>query len=247
MIYTISVRGKLVDKPVLQFLDDNFKLIPLDQIDSLFGFVEYSPFYGGRPFSGRQLSDLDISIMYANSIGLRLPLTNHFVSDYEYKLSIPFLDKYHRKGNSVIITEDSLAERIKVDFPYYSREASVIKNINTQDKITKALTLYDTVILPMHFSQDLNFLSELEPKSKITLFANSGCALNCPSKICYRQISKQNKFDGFSLLNTDISCSKYTVPRDSLGVVDFDLSALTSLGYNRFKLLRATPDGYTGY
>jgi hypothetical protein len=244
--YTISARGKATDVAVMTFLRDDFSHIPLNQIDSLFGFVEFCPLYGGRSFNGRQLSDDDIFSLYNNDIGVRLPLTNHFVTKDEYDRCRPLFEKYHRAGNSIIVTEDKLAEWIRQDYPKYGLEASVIKDIDTQDEITGALNLYDTVILPMRLCVDFDFLSRLEPKNKITLFANAGCAFNCPAKICYRIISRVNKFDGYRSPEGR-GCSKATVPRPALGVVDFDIPKLISLGFSRFKLLRSRPGGITGF
>jgi hypothetical protein len=244
--YTISVRGKQNDIPVMKFLQDHFTDIPLNKIDSLFGFLEFCPLYGGRTFNGRQLSEPDVINLYDNGIGVRIPLTNHFVSEGEYDSCRAFLEKYHRKGNSVIITEDILAGWIRRDYPQYGVEASVIKDIDSQEKITGALELYDTVILPMRLCVDFDFLSRLEPKNKITLFANAGCAFNCPAKICYKKISRMNKFDGTSQENSK-GCSKSRVPRPELGMVDFDIPKLISLGFTRFKLLRSRPGRVTGF
>ena len=105
-----------------------------------------------------------------------------------------------------------------------------------------ALDLYDTVVLPMELNGDTAFISGLPNKERITLFANAGCELTCPSKICYVSISKYNKTgDG------EFKCSQPLKQRDMLGMIDFDLDALQALGFERFKLLRSRPGGQTGY
>ena len=70
------------------------------------------------------------------------------------------------------------------------------------------------------------------------LFANAGCALTCPSKICYPSISKANKVGDHNLFR----CSQSLKYRELLGMVDFDLDYLQSLGFSRFKLLRSRSD-----
>lgn len=242
--FTISVRGKAADVPVMEFLQKNFPAIPLARIDSLFGFVEQCTLYGGRPFYGRQLSDDDVEALYRNGIGVRLPLTNMYVKEQEYREYQWLLEKYHRPGNSVITTDDPLARWIRRDFPGYQIEASVIKNIDTLDKIDTALELYDTVILPMRLNPRFDFLSNIasEKKQRITLFANAGCAFNCPARLCYESISRMNKFTGAKFV-----CSKATMPRPQLGMVSFDLKRLFAAGYRRFKLLQAIPGGTTGF
>jgi hypothetical protein len=241
--YTISARGKTDEIPVMDFLRENFSAIPLKQIDSLFGFVERCTLYGGRPFVRRQLSDADVLAMYENSIGVRIPLTNLFVSDQEYNNFRWLFEKYHRIGNSIISTDDTLASWIRRDYPNYRLEASVIKNIDTYEKIRESLDIYDTVILPMRLNLHYEFLDNIREKQRITLFANAGCAFNCPAKICYQTISGINKFDG----RTQFRCSKATIPREELGMVDFDLKKLSSIGFTRFKLLRSMPGGVTGF
>jgi hypothetical protein len=243
MLFTISVRGKQADQPVLRFLAKNFAHVPISRIDSVFGFVERCTLYGGRIFHAPQISQRDIKVMYDVGIGLRLPLSNHQAELEEYREYKPFLKKYHRPGNSIIATNDDLAGWIREDFPEYQIEASVIKNLKRKDKITEALALYDTVVLPMECNENPAFLKTLDDKQRIRLFANAGCALTCPSKICYPSISKINKNSS----DAEFACSQSLKERELVGMFDFDLDALTALGYERFKLLRARPAGMTGY
>jgi collagenase-like PrtC family protease len=144
------------------------------------------------------------------------------------------LEKYHRTGNAVIITNDGLARWIREDFANYKIEASVIKNIDSYAEIDNAFELYDTVVLPMRLNQDEAFLTKIHDKGRITLFANAGCALTCPSKICYPSISRLNKYRG-----GEFRCSQTLKYRELHGMVDFDLENLCVLGFSRFKLLRA--------
>ncbi len=241
MLYTISVRGKSDDIPIIPFLAKNYPNIPYHEIDSVFGFLEKSTLYGGRPFTEPQISDADVTKLYSVGIGVRIPLTNHYVTREEYEQNLPLLEKYHRPGNAVIITNDQLAHWIREDFAHYRIEASVIKNIDSYVEIDRNLELYDTVVLPMRLNQDEAFLAGVENKDRITLFANAGCALTCPSRICYPSISKMNKFQG-----GEFKCSQTLKYRELHGMVDFDLDRLVELGFNRFKLLRAKPATIAG-
>lgn len=76
--FTMSARGKTSDLPALRFLARNFATVLVASIDSLFGFVESSTFYGGRVYCTPELGPRDVAIMYDVGIGLRLPITNHF-------------------------------------------------------------------------------------------------------------------------------------------------------------------------
>jgi hypothetical protein len=243
MQFTISARGKPAAVPIQRFIRDNYDHIPLEQIDSFFGFTEASALYGGRFFSGTELSRYDVRSLYRMGINLRLPLSNHYVTPEEYEENQPFLERYHRPGNSLIITNDALAGWIRRDFPDYRLEASVIKNIDTLKKVDEAFGVYDTVILPMASNDDDEFLRAIDNKKNVTLFANAGCAYTCPSKICYPSISKANKTGDRSLFR----CSQKLKERNTIGMIDFDLAYLQSLGFERFKLLRPRKGAMTGY
>jgi hypothetical protein len=240
--FTVSARGKKVDQPVFAYLRENYGNLRINEIDSLFGFVEKSTLYGGRQFVGRELSDDDIRQLNDAGIGVRLPMSNHVVERREYKLNHWLLRKYHRQGNSIICTSDDLARWIREDYPEYRIDGSVIKNVKSHRKIALAMELYDSVVLPMPINEDLEFLAEIENKDKITLFANAGCALTCPSRMCYASISELNKGRG-----GEFRCSKPIKDRDLLGMVDFSLEPYIELGFHRFKLLRARPSSMTGF
>jgi len=242
MQFTISARGKPSDVPILAFLAHNFPTIPVCNIDSVFGFVAKSALNGGRIYTKPELTPRDINELYYAGIGVRLPLTNHYVDPHEFDADAQLLESFHREGNAAIVTNDDLARWIRRHFPKYRIEASVIKNLKSYDRIAAALDLYDTVVLPMELNQDETFLQQAPQKARITLFANAGCALTCPSKICYVSISRINKTgDG------EFRCSQPLKARETIGMVDFDLDRLQELGYSRFKLLRARRGGLTGH
>lgn len=242
--FTVSARGKPAAVPIQMFMKRCFNDIPVAQIDSFFGFTtDKSTLYGGRIHAQTEISAYDLRSMYGMGINLRLPLTNHDASPEEYEANIPLFEKHHRPGNSIIVTNDNLARWIRRDFPDYRLEASVIKNINNLKKLDKAARIYDSIILPMSANLDEAFLVSIENKAQITLFANAGCALTCPSKICYASISKVNKTGDASLFR----CSRKLKYRELLGMQDFDLDYLESLGFHRFKLLRARHGNMTGF
>jgi len=259
IVYTISVRGKNKNLPIQDYLKNNFPNIPIHKIDSVFGFVEQSTLYSGRPFLHPQLSENDIRFLYSQNIGVRIPFTNHFFTDNEYFANKKILEKYHKKGNSLIITNDKLAQRIKNDYPKYHIEASILKEIDTLEKINSALNLYDTIVLPMNVNRKKKLLQNIEQKHRITLFGNAGCALTCPNRICYEYISKRNKFLGKSkvipryiyhyiyfYLNQKW-CMHKIKPRKLHGLIDFDLNEFYAMGFRRFKMLCEHKGRKTGY
>jgi len=242
LTFTISARSKSPDAPVFAFIRSHYGNVPLREIDSVFGFVSRSTLYGGRAFTRRELTGRDVSQLNHAGIGIRLPLTNHYVEREEYEKNASLLHRFHRPLNSVIVTNDRLARWIREDFPGYRIDASVIKNIKTHRKINEALELYDSIVLPMNLNEDFDFLEKIEKKDRITLFASAGCALTCPSKLCYVSISKKNKGE-----ETAFQCSQMLKKRELEGMVDFPLQPYTDRGFHRFKLLRSRPGGMTGF
>lgn len=258
-VYTISARGKKANQPVEKYLKTFFPNIPLHKIDSVFGFVEPSSFYSGRPFTGRQISDKDIDFLRKNNIGVRIPFTNHFTTEKEYLKNKKILDKYHYKGNSIIVTNDNLARWIKKDYPLYQVEASLLKEVKNLDEINHALSIYDTVVLPMNLNNNHELLKSIEQKNRITLFGNGGCALTCPNRICYEYISKRNKvltttntifrylYYWYYFVLRNKWCMNKIKPRKLHGIKDFDLDVLAELGFSRFKMLREHAGRKSGY
>jgi len=240
--FTVSVRGKTVEQNIFDFLSKEYDFLSLEQIDSVFGFVDKSTLYGGRPFVSPELNDIDVLQLYKAGIGVRLPLTNKYVNRDEYEENQLLLQKYHKTGNTVIVVSDDLAGWIREDFPLYRIEGSVIKDIDNHNDIEKSLELFDAIILAAAMNDNVEFLEKIKNKDAITLFANSGCAYNCPSKICYTYISRMNK-------NPDerFACSKRIVPREELGMVTFNLNRFIDMGFSRFKLLRLNPVSRTAF
>ena len=214
-------------------------------IDYAFGQVEGSTtLWGGRVYDGINLTKIDHYWLYDNGIGLKLPLTNKFISDKQYKESKPFLKQYHRKGNAIITATDELAKHIKNDFPDYQIEASCIQDIVTAEKLKKKISLgvYDTIVLPIHMNDDVKFLKRIKEKEKIRLFLNAECSYTCPKKVCYGTTSKINVGEKEQ---KDFKCSfwdlgmKRTFHKDHIdwGNFYFDKSKFDKIGFTKYKLL----------
>ena len=233
--YSVSGRAKKTDEAIGQFLETHFAQIRATNIDSIYAFVERSTLYGGRQFLQPELSGDDIAWLEQHDIGIKLPLSNHMVSEDEYEANRPLLEKYHREGNAVVVVNDKLAYWIRRDYPLYSIEASVIKHIDNHDNIEEALEIYHTVVLPMRLNTNLKFLKTVRNKDRIRLFSNGGCAYTCPLHLCYKSISKLNKFND----DEQFHCSQKILFRPLLGMINFDVSRLQQLGFNKFKILRS--------
>lgn len=199
----------------------------------------------------RQLSDADIKNLNNAGIGFRIPITNHFFTAAEYERSRPFLEKYHKEGNALIVLNDELVKIIRQDFPLYKFEGSMIKNIKTYKQIDDALKIFDTVVLPMEANDNIQFLEKAVPKHRITLFATAGCAYRCPARTCYRRVSRVNKFlaadnvlmniTGYIMYPFSRGCSRRKLKRALMGSVRFDVRRYQEIGYSSFKVIRSNP------
>jgi len=224
--------------PMQQFLNFKFINVKRKNIESVFGFSDRCRIYGGRHFVGPEITNIDLKWMYDNGIGYRIPLTSFLVNKELYDEAKPFLQKYHRENNSVIVVKDKLAEWIKNDFPLYNVECSVIKETDTVEKLYQALELYDTVVpLPEAFNTNYKLLDSFtnDVKDRIRLFLNIGCNFNCPARICYGSFSKMNRGD----TNAKFQCSQLNNKKHiSNGMIDFDIQKYIDIGYKNFKMLR---------
>jgi hypothetical protein len=215
----------------------------IKQIDSVFGNTTLpSPLYGGRSFKiQNSLTEKHVQDLEKHNIGLSLTLTNHFFSEAGYTASLKLLERYHKKGNSVICTNDRLALRLKNDFPLYSLKASIIKNIDTLEKVARYLNLYDYLTIPMDKNDDDQFLQSINDKNRIILFANANCAYTCPQRSCYLGFSQ--KIAGKPVTS---KCSKNQIPRLDMGAVYFNVKKFQTLGYKNFKLVPLAPASAPG-
>lgn len=257
-VFTVSARGKYSWMPIMPYLEEHFDALPMEQIESVFGFVDPCTLYGGRPYWFRQISDRDAAELNRRGIGVRIPITNHFIDREEFDRNHKVLHKYHVDGNSLIVQKDEIVPWIREQYPKYRIEASMLKFLNTYEKIERALRMYDTVVIPMNLTEDPGFLKGIPDKEHVTLFGNAGCALTCPARMCYARISRMNKILGSSnpIVRYGagyvagifiIKCSQRSIRRQMRGVVDFDIRPLVDMGFRRFKMLRARASGKTGF
>lgn len=231
-MYTISARKKPTDKPIHEFISTYFSHVA-SEIDSVFGFTDYTPLYGGRAFKAAELSASDIAWMYDNNIGYRIPLTNKFATEVHFEASRDFLEKYHREGNTIITSSVWLAKAIREAYPLYRLESSIMMKPMCVEDIVALLEVFDSVVLhPMwYLKQDIH---AIPCKERIVWFTALGCLYNCPDDSCQRWFSRHN----LGLPQTEVFCSQTYSDRTPAGYNYFSVDYLKSLGFSRFKMMR---------
>lgn len=214
-------------------------------IDYAFGQVEgKSMLWGGRLFDGENLTRVDLYWMYDHDIGLKMTLSTKLFTEFDYKESQSFLKYYHRKGNAVIVANDTLAQRIRTDFPDYEIEAScILDTVGTKSlEKRRAMHCYDVIVLPIHVNDDFKFLKSIKDKKQIRLFLNAECSYTCPSKVCYGSTSRINsgrlEKDKFKCSHYDLKMPR-TFYNDKINWSQFyfDRAKFDKLGFNKYKLV----------
>ncbi len=231
--FSVTARTKATTSLVEDFLREHYGSI-YDDIESMYGFTtERCKLYGGRGFQfNRCLTPFDLSWMYEHNINYRIPLQNHFVTKKVYDESKWFLDKHHRKGNTIIATSNRLVEWVKRDFPLYKFDASVIQEVHPS-KVDKKLELYDYVCIPPEYGEDYDLLDKIKNKDGVILFASSRCERTCPKRTCYIDMSKGHQNPNHMQFN----CSNPTGDKGERYYYEFNLKPLIDMGFNRFKLV----------
>jgi len=232
--YSVSGRMLRPDRDVRNYLETYFYFLDVSQVESIFGAYQFpSKLYGGWGYDDRTaMRENHVEQMRAAGIGIALTLTNHFFDLDTYRESWPLLEKLHACSNSLIITSDDFARHVRRDFPEYQLKASIIKHIASIDRLKRAYDLYDYVLIPMDKNDDDELLASLPEKDRIILFANAGCAYNCPARTCY--LGNSQGIQGKPVTSV---CSKARIPREDLGYVVFDVKKLSALGFSYFKLI----------
>ena len=228
--YAVSLRARNSNSSIEEYLQKYYGHI--QNINSVFGFEDYVPLYGGRRYK-REITNEEINQLREMGIYYRIPLSTHNFNKELYEESRHFLEKHHREGNVIITVLDDLMYQIKEEFPLYTFEASVIKNLKDINEINNTCRIYDEVVLHGSWNKNAN-IAKIKYKEKIRLFSSMGCAFNCPNKICYKSFSDIN-----SRKSSTVRCSRHTEPREYLGTVDLmqNKNVLIGLGFSKFKVL----------
>lgn len=231
-----SVSGRKVhpNLDMLQYLKLHYMYLDIASIDSVYGAALFpSLLYGGRPYDvKRSLTWIHFQQLKELGINFTITLTNHYVDDKIYQQSHAFLERHHRKGNAIVCHSNRLARKIREDFPLYTLRASIMKNINTVEKVEKNLELYDQLVIPMEMNDDDKFLEAIQCKDRVILFANAACGYTCRNRTCWTAVSQQNQGR-----QETTDCSKDALYLKEVGKVFFDVGKFHAMGFRNFKLI----------
>jgi len=245
--YEISLRNLPVGHTsILDYIREHYPFLTLSQINSVYGFHEhFIRLYGGRSFNVNDvLNAKHLNDLYKEGINYYIPLSNHYISKENYESSIPFLEEHQRTGNSIVCYSDKLARWIRRDFPEYNLVASVIKNLNNLDKLTRSLEIYDRIVLPPQVNDNPYMLEKLQEKDRYILFANNTCRYTCSAWVCYKSISRGIRDiaepyepEGSKPAKSGRSCSRVGNDNDRSDYIVFNIEFYREMGFRYFKLV----------
>ena len=208
---------------------------------SVFGFSYIkSPLYGGRlTYEVNVIPKDTIDDLKLSGVGFDLALSNHYFNEDLYQQTIPVLEEHHEIGNSVIITNNKFALRVRSDFPKYRIKASCIRNPRTIESVYRTLEIFDELALQTNAIKNKTFIRSIPPelRDRVILFGNSGCLFNCAKPICYPSISRQ--FAGISI---DYQCTNKDNQKhfENFYWFNYEDSELFD-GFNNIKLVLPQP------
>lgn len=232
--YTVSGRRFPAGLPVLDALAAVYDYVDPGQVESVYGATEIpSPLYGGwlsTTSRNSVLTGTQADALERRGIGVVLTLTNHVFDERAYASSRPLLERFHRRGNGVICLNDRLAWRLRKDYPLFRIEASSIKRLDSWARITRALDLYDLVVVPSELNKSDEFLDGIREKERVLLFGNSICDHECPTHECYEEVSRRLRTGE---AEHERVCFKWILHPN----VAFDVRKLAGMGFSLFKLV----------
>lgn len=214
------------------------------QVSSVFGFANPLNLraYGGRNATKVELNDRTLKELYSLGIGYRIPLTNKLIDLDMLHEADAFLNKYHRVGNSIILAtaNEDVIKEIRLKYPKYELEASVIVSPRSLDEATFLLSLFDTIVISGEFV-NTDWFNDV-PKDRIRLFLSQGCGVSCPHKMCYDYISEVNTFGASDLSSCphDTSLFEHN-PSNTMKIYSEELELS---GITKWKMM--FPEAYKG-
>ena len=199
---TFNIAGAFANfKPISLFFLRNKDL--LDQ----HSFIVYDGINNCRWNGGRINRDITyddgiINYYYKNNIGIALTFTNDMIS-LDDSVGNALLEKFHRKGNRIILVNEELRKYVRKNYPKYEithsitglGDISVPMSDSDFDRYKDLEEKFDFVVPRSEHIFDERFIRLNSNKYEIML--NDTCVYNCRYYgEHFRKIAKQNRIDG---------------------------------------------------
>lgn len=212
---------------------------------------------GGRFVTKEKMKYENISSFYKRNINISIPMTNSEI-DIMDNLGNETLDRFHRKGNRIILCNDKLRKHIKSNYPLYSTSFSItasyaeevlwtLKGQDLWDYYKRKLDEYDVVVIPKELLEPPLFdkLHRNLEVSRLEFVIDNDCYLYCKEMgKMYRYLSMLNRVPPFSRIYDQIF-SKTCLKQCHLGNETFEywyskerLQSFIDMGLVRFKIAR---------
>jgi hypothetical protein len=183
---------------ILTFILKNKKFFEDIEVTVYDGFENCS-WNGGRiNRNGIELTENEINLYYNNNVNIALTFSNPEI-DLSDKIGNSLLNKFHREGNKIILTNFELIKYVREKFPKYQIIFSITglghlsiplsdSDLNFYKKLEK---ICDYIVPRMEHTFDNRFLELTQ--SKYEIMVNDTCIYNCHLyKEHFESIAKQN-------------------------------------------------------
>jgi hypothetical protein len=195
---------------------------PLDDQVTMANMVERVEFFNSRK--------LGVNFTFTNS-----QLSSEHIKD---RLCNEVLRRFENPLNGIIINSDILEKHIRQTCPQYKIIFSLTKVEYDKNKLLKATTDYDLVVIPPEYNRDIDFLQQLPPE-KIVLCINEMCFPFCPDRKSHYDKTAKEILLGQKIVSRPIFChNKKKYGEMCLSIPEMRQIAIKT-GINRVKFLFA--------
>ena len=219
------------------------------KIGAIYGTFPGAIWNGGRKYLG--ITDFDniestISSFNDRDIPLRFTFTNCLIEEKHLQDTYCnlIMDIGRNGKNCVIVNSELLANYLKEKYPNYQYILSTTRCERNIESINQYCRDYDMVVTDYRDNPNLDFLSQIEDKSKIEILVNAYCSPNCQRrKEHYKSLSfDQLNFRKNSASDQLFNCS--TQFRSFYEALEFDTvlkkeelyTTYSDLGFENFKI-----------
>jgi len=247
-------RGLQLREPFLKVFDN----LPIKYGEvNVYDGISMCTWGGGRFVTKEKMKYEGLENFYERNINISIPLTNRQISLND-PLGNEVLERFYRKGNRIILCNESLRSHIKIHYPDYETSYSItasyadetlwaLKGEKFWDYYKKKLDEYNIVVIPKELLEPPLFekLHKNLDVSRLELVVDNDCYLYCKlAGQMYRYLSMLNKVTPFGKLYDHIF-QKTCLKQCHLGVENFDywytkerLQEFLDMGLVRFKIAR---------
>lgn len=235
---------------IIQLLKSNPEYFYDDiKIASIYGCFPGAIWNGGRLMCGSTVQqNIQRTIEELNAVGvpIRYTFTNSLIEEKHLQDSYCnlLMDAANNGMNEVLVNSPILEDYLRKNYPNFKYILSTTRCERDINKINELTKNYDLIVLDFRDNANIDFLQQIEDKSKIELLVNSYCNPACQKRKHHYDLISRNQLS-YRVAQTDdddiMMCPTYT--RNFYDIFEFP-SVLTTdtikeyqnMGFYNFKI-----------